>query len=120
MRASVVPAGRQAELGTIVGRPSGGQARDGRGPRKMGKGGKWGVGVRLEAGFREKWLCSITRIYTHLHAYTQSFWRVTLRAQTERKSPQRHQDTEPGRRIDRKRTQGTQSQAGSQRETRIY
>src|SRR5260221_13098553 len=52
--------------------------RDGRDPRKVGKGGKWGVGRRLETCFREKWLCSITRIYTHLHAFTQSFWRVTL------------------------------------------
>src|SRR5258706_4250363 len=60
--------------------------QDGRGPRKVGKGGKWGVGRRLKTGFREKWLCSITRIYTHLHAFTQSFWRVTLRAETRAKS----------------------------------
>ena len=89
-----------------------GDRRDGHSPRKAGKGGKWGVGGRLEAGFREKWLCSITRIYTHLPPFITCFWTLTLRAQTERKSPQRHQDTEPGRRIDRKRTQGTQKPSG--------
>src|SRR5258706_1102174 len=60
--------------------------RDGRDPRKVRKGGKWGVGRRLETCFREKWLCSITRIYTDLHAFTQSFWRVTLWAETRAKS----------------------------------
>src|SRR5258708_21697295 len=39
--------------------------------------GKWTVGGALSGGWREKWLCSITRIYTHLHAFTQSFWAVT-------------------------------------------
>ncbi len=57
--------------------------RDGRDPRKVGKGGKWGVGRRLETCFHEKWLCSITRIYTLLHAFTQSFWRVTLTREME-------------------------------------
>src|SRR5258706_231441 len=47
------------------------------------------VGRRLEAGFGEKWLCSITRIYTQLHAFTQSSWALTLRTQTKRKSPQK-------------------------------
>ena len=46
-------------------------------------------GGRLEAGFGEKWLCSITRIYTQLHAFTQSSWALTLRTQTKRKSPQK-------------------------------
>src|SRR5258708_40366949 len=55
-----------------------GDRRGGHSPRKVRKGGKWGVGGRLEAGFREKWLCSITRIYTHLPPFITCFWRVTL------------------------------------------
>ena len=54
--------------------------RDGRDPREVGKGGKWGVEGRSEAGFLEKWLRSITRIYTHLPHFTQRSWTVTLRA----------------------------------------
>ena len=41
--------------------------------------GKWRAGGRLEAGFREKRSCSITRIYTHLHDFTQRSFSVTLR-----------------------------------------
>src|SRR6266481_6925692 len=56
-------------------------------------------GGRLEAGFGEKWLCSITRIYTQLHAFTQGSCAVTLRVQTKRKSPRRHRGTERERRL---------------------
>src|SRR5260370_42043182 len=41
--------------------------------------GKCTVGGRLEEGFDEKWLCSITRIYTHLHDFTQRSFSLTLR-----------------------------------------
>jgi len=41
-------------------------------------------------------LCSITRIYTHLHDFTQGFWAVTLRRRTKRNSPQRRRDAEGG------------------------
>ena len=44
----------------------------------VGQGEKWGVERRLEAGFLEKWLCSIIRIYTHLPPFITCFWRVTL------------------------------------------
>jgi len=40
-----------------------------------GEGGKRGIRERLEEGFGGKWLCSITRIYTQLHAFTQCSFR---------------------------------------------
>jgi hypothetical protein len=42
--------------------------------------GKWSIGGRLEEGFGEKWLCSITRIYTHLPPFITCSQAVTLRA----------------------------------------
>jgi|SRR6267154_621995 len=64
---------------------------------EVGKGGKLDVGGRLEAGWSEKWLCSIIRNYTHLPPFITSFWAVTLRLGMRTKSPRRHQDTEPSR-----------------------
>jgi hypothetical protein len=63
----------QAKLGTNMGK-----LREGAESVRMSQAGKQHergkctVGGRLEAGFREKRLCSITRIYTHLHDFTQS------------------------------------------------
>jgi hypothetical protein len=48
--------------------------------RQRDEHGKWSIGGRLGEGFVGKWLCSITRIYTHLHDFTQSSYSVTLRA----------------------------------------
>ncbi len=46
--------------------------------RKVGKSGKGG-GKMVKLGRNAKsGLCSITRIYTHLHAFTQSSWPLTL------------------------------------------
>ena len=67
----------QAELGTKVGElgktAETQRRRGGAGGRIQreagGGGGKRGIGERLEAGFSEKWLCSIIRIYTHLSPF---------------------------------------------------
>ncbi len=48
----------------------------------MEQGGKWTARGALLGGWRQIWLCSITRIYTYLHAFTQSSWALTLRALT--------------------------------------
>jgi len=46
---------------------------------KWSQGCKRRVGVVLTEGWQKKSSCSITRIYTQLHAFTQCSWRLTLR-----------------------------------------
>ncbi len=59
---------------SVGGTPIGGD----RGRSCSPEGGKRGVGRRLKAGFGGKWLCSITRIYTHLHDKTQWPWQTAF------------------------------------------
>jgi hypothetical protein len=39
------------------------------------QGEKWAARRALLGGWRQMWLCSIIRIYTHLYAFITCFWR---------------------------------------------